>query len=241
MIQLNILIVDDNYDLADGLGAVLEDEGYQVTLTYNGADGIKASNTGRFDVIFLDVKLPDMNGVEVFQKMYKKDPKARVIMMTGYRIEQLLAEVMDSGDVKIIRKPFDVGRMLETFGQIQNESIVLVVGDGPDFAETLSAYLAGHGMKTLLAHNRQEAVDGVLSNPTEILVLDLHMPIMCGLAIYLELKQQGRALKTIILTGYADEGPEAVDTLRSTSVTGCLFKPFTPQDLLRILEGIMAR
>ena len=46
MNQLNILIIDDNRDLADGLGMILEDEGYQVTLAYNGGDGIKAFNAG---------------------------------------------------------------------------------------------------------------------------------------------------------------------------------------------------
>jgi DNA-binding NtrC family response regulator len=49
--QLNILIVDDNRDMADGLGGILEDEDYQVTLAYNGRDGIEAFNAGRFDVV----------------------------------------------------------------------------------------------------------------------------------------------------------------------------------------------
>jgi len=238
MTQLNILIIDDNQDLADALAMILEDEGHQVTLVYNGADAIKAFNAGRFDVAFLDVKLPDMNGVEVFQKFYRQNPKVRVIMMTGYRVEQLLAEVIDGGEVEILQKPFKTERVLEVLDQIKNQSIILIADDDADFAEGLSVYLTDHGMKTILAQNGREAVDGVLSNPVDVLVLDLRMPIMCGLEVYLDLKQRDRAVKTIIVTGYADKESKTVNALRSTLVTGCLFKPFDPDEMLRIINQI---
>jgi len=238
MSQLKVLIVDDNHDLADGLEMVLEDDGYKVTLGYNGADAIKASDEEVFDVVFLDVKLPDINGIEVFQNIQKKSPKTRVIMMTGYRIEQLLAEVIDNGDVEIIRKPFEINKVLQILEQIKEESIVLIADDDPDFAEGLSDFLTDHGMKTIIARDGQEAINSVLSNPVEVLVLDLRMPIMCGLEVYLELKQRGRAVKTIIVTGHANEESETIDALKSTLVTGCLFKPFNPDDLLCAIEQI---
>ena len=53
MSESNILIIDDNKDLADGLGMILEDEGYQVTLAYNGPDGIRSFNTGHFDMVLV--------------------------------------------------------------------------------------------------------------------------------------------------------------------------------------------
>jgi DNA-binding response OmpR family regulator len=228
--ELNILIIDDNHDLADGLGMVLEDENHQVSSAYSGYDGIKLFDAGQFDVVFLDVKLPDINGVEVFHNIHKKKPTSRVIMMTGYRVEQLLAEVVDDGDVEILRKPFEIGYVLEILGRIKKESIVLIADDDPDFSEGLSDYLNDHGMKTIRAKNGQEAVEGVLSNPVDVLVLDLRLPIMCGLEVYLELKQRGSSVKTIIVTGYASEEAETVDILKSASVTGCLFKPFDPED-----------
>lgn len=239
MRQLNILIVDDNEDLAEGFGMVLESEGYQTTLAHTGLDGIGAFDAGHFDVVFLDVKLPDMNGVDVFYKIHKKDPGVRVIMMTGYRVEQLLAEVVNEGDIEVLRKPFDIEYVLEVLGKIQNESIILIADDDPDFSESLSVYLSSHGMKTILANNGPEAIDGVLNNPVDVLVLDLRMPIMCGVEVYLELKRQNRAVKTIIVTGYAKEEAETIDILRSTSATGCLFKPFRPDEMLRAIKQIM--
>ena len=241
MSQTRVLIVDDNQDLADGLGMVLEDENYQVSLAYNGADAIKTFDAGHFDVVFLDVKLPDMNGVEVFLYIHNKDPKVKVVMMTGFRIEQVLAEVIDRGEVEILRKPFEMKRVEEILKKAQHESIILIADDDPDFSEGMSDFLIEHGMKTIVAKNGQEALDGVMSNKIDVLVLDLCMPIMCGLEVYLKLKQQGRTVKTIIVTGYAKEEKEAIDLLKSVDVTGCLFKPFAPDKLLTVIEEILQK
>ncbi len=241
MSQLNVLIIDDNHDLANGLGMVLEEEGFQVTLAYNGCDGIEAFEAGRFEVAFIDVKMPDISGIEVFHKIRKKDPELRIIMMTGYRMKQLLEEVVGDGDVEILRKPLEIGRVLEVLAQIQDEGIILVVDDDPEFAHGLSACLTENGVKTMFARNGQEAVDGVLSNPVDVLVLDLGMPIMSGLEAYLDLKQKSHTVKTIIITGHADEEPGKVDILRSIEATGCLFKPFLPEDMLHAIELVRDR
>lgn len=239
MKELSILIVDDNVDLADGLAMVLEDENHQVSLAYNGTDAIKTFDDGKFDISFIDVKLPDMSGIEVFQHIHNKELNTKVIMMTGFRIEQVLAEVVDSGEVEILRKPFEMKQIMDVASQIKKESIVLLADDDPDLSESLSDYLVDNGIKTILAKNGQEALDGVLSNPVDVLVLDLRRPIICGLEVYLQLKQQGHAIKTIIITGFASEEKETIDVLKSMSVTGCLFKPFKPEDLLQAIEQAM--
>ena len=237
--QLNILIIDDNNDLADGLAMVLEEESHMVSLAYNGYDGLEKFNKENFDMVFLDVKLPDTNGINIYQKMKKKNPEIRIIMMTGYRIEQVLAETIENGDVEILRKPFKINQVLKSLNEIKDESIILIADDDSDFSEGLSEFLTDHGMKTILANNGKEALDAVLSTPIDVLILDLRMPIMCGLDVYMELKQQNRAVNTIIVTGYANEDSETIDALRSASVTGCLFKPFTPDEMLKTINQII--
>ena len=239
MSQVNILIIDDNRDMADGLGMILENEGYQVTLAYNGHDGMNAFNEGRFDVALIDIRMPDMNGFEVLREIHKKDPKVRAIMITGYRIQQVLSEIVDDGNVEILRKPFEVERVLQILDEHHDETIVLVTDDAPDCGERLSAYLKGHGMQTMLARNCQEAIDGVISRPVDVLVLDMRRPIIYDLAVYTELKQLGHRVKTIIVAGCADVDTESVDVLRSTLVTGCLFKPFKPEGMLDAIKALV--
>ena len=239
MNPLNILIIDDNKDLADGLAMVLEEESHKASLAYNGTDGLKKYTEGRFDIVFLDVKLPDMNGMDVFQTIKRENPDTRIIMMTGYRIEQMLSEVINSGDVEILRKPFKINHVLTTLNEVNNESIILIADDDANFSEALSDFLTENGIKTILASNGKDAVDTVLSKPIDVLILDLRMPIINGLDVYMELKKQDRAVNTVIVTGHAEEDTETIDVLRSTSVTGCLFKPFTPDEMLQTIDEIM--
>lgn len=227
--------------MADGLGMILEDQGYQVTLAYNGRDGIGAFNAGHFDVVLVDFKLPDMNGVAVLRQLHEKDPQVRVIVMTGYHVEQLLAEAIDDGPVEILRKPLEIGPVIKILDRIQKENIILVVDDAPDAANRLSGQLIAQGIKILLAHNAREAVAGVISSPVEVLVLDLRLPVTYGLEVYLGLRQRGHTVKTLIVTGYADDESGMVDSLRSTAVTGCLFKPFRPEQMLRVIKRLMGR
>lgn len=236
MQRLNILVIDDNQDLADGLGMILEDEGHQVTLAYNGIDGINAFDATSFDVALVDVKLPDMNGIEIFQNIHKKDPDIRIFLMTGYRVEQLLEEVVGDADVEIIRNPFEIKHITEAVIRVKNESIILIADDTPDCGKNLAGHLSAHKFKIMLVDSTEKAVADVDSDKFDVLVLDLHKPVTYALEIYLELKQRNNALKTIIVTGCEDKEANISDLLRSTAITGCLFKPFHPEYLLQILD-----
>ena len=65
----------------------------------------------------------------------------------------------------------------------------------------------------------------------------MHLPVLSGLEVYLELKKMGKAYPTIIITGYADEAAASIDKLRFLSVTGCLTRPFAPQKLLGAIQA----
>ena len=115
MRPLEILIVDDDRDLADAIGEALEMVGHKPAVAYSGTEAIEKYCTQSFDITFMDVKLPDINGVETFLTIRKMDPSAQVIMMTGYRIDQLLAEATDNGAVKVLRKPFAIEEIIEPY------------------------------------------------------------------------------------------------------------------------------
>lgn len=235
----NILIIDDNQDLADGLAMILEDENYQVSVAYNGSDGIRLLDAGLFDLVFIDVKLPDMNGIEIYQHIHRKSPTTKVIMMTGFRIEQVIAELIDNGEVEILRKPFDMSLVHDIISEIKDKSIVLIADGSPDISVNLYKYLIDKNVTTILARNKQEALDRILTNTADVLVLDLQTSIISSLEVYLQLEQQNRAIKTIIVTGYTKEDNVTIDALKSLSVTGCLFKPFAPEDMLTTINKVM--
>ena len=93
----NILVVDDDRDNANSMGELFEMEGHRAHVVYGGAEAIEAYHRWNFDVSFLDVMMPGMNGVESFLAIRKLRPNANVFMMSGYSVEELLKQAVDHG------------------------------------------------------------------------------------------------------------------------------------------------
>jgi two-component system response regulator HydG len=241
MKPLDILIVDDDRDLADAIGEALEMVGHRTTVAYTGSEAIEKYCARSFDITFMDVMLPDINGVDTFLTIREMDHSARVVMMTGHSIDQLLTQATDNGAIKILRKPFAMEEIISAIDEVRPSGMVLVADDDPEFSGSAASLLADNGYDVLLARNGAEAVEKATSSNPDVLVLDLRMPVMQGLDVYLELKRRKRLLPTIIVTAYSREACESIDALRSLSVTGCLFKPFEPEALLQVIEEARRR
>ena len=109
-----ILIIDDDANIRKALAAVLEDEGYIVETVDTAKKGIEKTETGFFNLALIDVRLPDMEGVELLPRLRETSPKIRKIIITGYPTLQNAAAAVNKGADAYIMKPFDVEKMLQT-------------------------------------------------------------------------------------------------------------------------------
>jgi len=110
--KANILVVDDLRSIRLTLGGILEDEGYNVVLAENGYQAIEMAKQTPFDLIFMDIKMPGINGVQTFREIKKVNPQAVVIMMTAYSVEDLIKEALEEGAYAVVYKPFDIEKIL---------------------------------------------------------------------------------------------------------------------------------
>jgi CheY-like chemotaxis protein len=242
MNKLRILVVDDDRDFAEGMADVLQLHGHRVEQAFTGEEAIERSRDEDFDVIFLDVKLPGKNGVECFLEIHRVKPDARVVIMTGYSVEQLLDLATANGAWLTLHKPLDMSRVLEMIKVIEpcGGALLLIADDDPDFAESLREFLEARRYRVLVAHDGQQALDYLRArDDVDVLVLDLRMPVKTGLEVFQELKKEGRALPTIVVTGYPIEEAESLGAMRCLEVAGVLVKPFNPDDLVQALEGVV--
>ena len=92
-----VLIVDDDVDHAESLADVIEMRGHSVEMANSGEDGIAMFRARPFDFVLMDVKLPGINGVDTFLEFKKIRPDCKVMMMTGYSVEQLVAQAIAGG------------------------------------------------------------------------------------------------------------------------------------------------
>jgi len=156
--------------------------------------------------------------------------------MSGFRLEQLLVEALKKDRVSVLRKPSTTNQVLIALGKFQSAGIVLVADDNPDTVSSIELFLKANNYQVATAHNEQEALDPVHLGNAQVLILDLQLPVLKGLEVFIDLQNQGRAIPTVLVTGYPPKEAGAVDELHSLSVTGCLFKPFKPEQLLQGLR-----
>ncbi len=238
---MKIFIVDDNRDFAESLADLLKLDGHQVELAFDGETAIENFRNQNYDITFMDVKLPGLNRVESFFEIRKINPQAQIVMMTGYSLEQLVNQAVEKGALGVLTKPISMPQLLTQLEKVKPNGIILLADDDQEFINSLEEVLTSHNYSVVVAYTGQEAVDRILANNVDVLILDLKLPILNGLEVYLTLKEHGRVIPTIIVTGYPIEEAANINQLRSMSVSECFIKPFDPQDLLGAIKLIEAK
>jgi len=112
--QIRVLIVEDESLIRWSLRQKFEERGYRVTEAENGKTAIEAIEGGRFDLIMLDFRLPDMTGVDILRVVRESDPDAVVLMMTAYSTIETAVEAIKLGAFDYIPKPFQMEHLLHT-------------------------------------------------------------------------------------------------------------------------------
>jgi two-component system, NtrC family, nitrogen regulation response regulator NtrX len=107
-----ILIIDDEAPIRAGLREILEYEGYQVQEAEDGVEGVRLATKFAFDVIFCDIKMPNLDGLGVLEALGEKQVKSWVVMISGHGTVETAVEALKIGACDFIEKPFDLNRIL---------------------------------------------------------------------------------------------------------------------------------
>jgi len=112
-----VLIVDDDHDLAEGLAELLSMHGHKVEIAGNGKEAVDIYDRTDFDIVFMDVRMPVMSGVDSFFAIRRLRPTAKIVMMTGFQ-EPTVARTLDAGALGLLYKPFRVDAMLTYINKV---------------------------------------------------------------------------------------------------------------------------
>jgi two-component system response regulator HydG len=237
--KLNILIADDDVDNAASLGELFELEGHQATVVHSGEAAVAAYRHCKFDLAFMDVMMPGKNGVESFLEIRKSCPNAKVYMMTGYSVEQLLRQATDNGAMGVLTKPVDFKRVSLALTEAGTNGIVVVAENDPNFGNELMRIVNGGGRHCELVDSSRD-MSMIANSERNIMIFDLKKPLIDGVEVIAELRRAGRGAPAIIITAEGAEYHDTIDAMHDICVTGILNKPFDPMRLLNQLENLAA-
>ena len=111
---MKVLIVDDERAIRNSLKEILGDEGYDVDTADDGAAALEMTANEKYDVIFCDIKMPNMDGIEVLDTMIKNGIDAAIVMISGHGDISTAVECIKKGAFDFVEKPLDLNRVLIT-------------------------------------------------------------------------------------------------------------------------------
>ncbi len=126
--RIRLLVVDDDEGMVATLRDILGASGYGVDVAFSGQEAVEQVKTCRPDGILMDIRMPEMNGVEAFRKTKKLAPESFVIFMTAFSESALVEAARREGALKIVPKPLDVPHLLQL---IEHAAGPAVANGGP--------------------------------------------------------------------------------------------------------------
>jgi len=107
-----IIIVDDDEGIRETLAAILQEEGYNVDTAECGKEAIEKTNAKFYNLALIDIRLPDIEGIDLLKEIKTTTPRVRKIIITGYPTLQNAIEAVNSGADAYVLKPFDMEKVL---------------------------------------------------------------------------------------------------------------------------------
>lgn len=234
--QINILIVDDQIGMLETFTDILEDKGFCVQTAEDGFSAIEKARENMFDVIFMDIQMPGINGVQTFRELKKNNPQVTVVMMTAYALDDLIAEAVSEGAFAVLYKPFDIEKVVHIIEQGTNKSVILVVDDSFEERQTLKDSLETKGHHVTTAASGQEAIEFVKKDNIGVILMDVRMPGINGIETFEEVHKIRPEVPVIFVTGYSIE--DALRDAVSKGAYACLQKPLDMEKIVNVLEEL---
>jgi DNA-binding NtrC family response regulator len=118
--EISVLVVDDEMNLTLAMRRLLSAEGYRTETANSGEEALRKAQDAPWDVIFLDVNMPGMNGLETFVKLVELSPASAVVMITGYgkTLKAVIEEARSLGVRAVIEKPFTIDKIRATIREL---------------------------------------------------------------------------------------------------------------------------
>jgi DNA-binding NtrC family response regulator len=137
MAHEQVLLVDDEVDFTAVLGRRLEARGLRVVTAADGPEAVEAVRMKAFDVIILDLYMPEMDGIQTLKEILKLDEKAQVILLTGHYTSKKSDEAIKHGAADFLEKPADIQDLLGRIGDAAVKRMVLVEEHSMDKIEDI--------------------------------------------------------------------------------------------------------
>ncbi|MBF0477938.1 MAG: response regulator [Candidatus Omnitrophica bacterium] len=207
----NVLIVEDSSVIRKLLERELTKTYFIPLSAGDGESAIKIAETEKIDIMLIDVNLPDIDGIDLLQKLKIQQPDSVAIIMTSLGSEEIAVQALKKGAIDYLSKPFStadlsaaLGRALEKLEAKQGDeykNTILITDDELPVVEQLKKFLDKEGFLTFGALSAEEGLEIITKQRIDILITDIRMGGMNGMDYFVKAKSLYPDIEGIVVTG----------------------------------------
>jgi DNA-binding NtrC family response regulator len=230
---MRILVVDDERSLLLTLAGNLELDGFDVTTAENGEQALALFRSQPFDLVLSDVRMPGMNGVDLFRQIRALRPECPVVLMTAFAVEGLVRDAIAEGVFTVLPKPFDVDKVVVALTRAIRSPTVLVIDEEPPVAATTTEALLACGVRAAHETDAKHAIEAVREGSVDVCVIDLGIHGMSATQLMQELQRLDPSIVHIAVAGH--DVPALMREAAANGAFVCLRKPVNPSELVEVI------
>lgn len=200
MRALKILIVDDDRDLADSLAIVLGLEGHCTALAYNARQAFRSYEREDFDLVMMDIRLPDRSGLDCLVELRRDRPATDVVLMTAYTVDEMVDRASEHGALGVVRKPLDVEELSSVLKLLAG-GLTPVTNAPPGFAGQLAETLAARDCIAVVVQDADQAGMAAQDGAADVVILDLTPRPLDSTSLAATLAGDRQRVPIVVLTG----------------------------------------
>lgn len=236
---LHLLVVDDDVDTCRNLQDILSDLGYEVQVVHDGPSALRMVEQQTFDIALLDLKMPGMDGLDLYRELKKRQPALVSILVTGYASPETEQRAREVGTWRILPKPVDLQKLLGLVQQVGAQPLLLVVDDDADLCASLSDVFREHGFRVGIAGSPPQALKQLSQNQFQVVLVDLKLKEGMGTEVLSAARNLEHPPRTLLMTAHRLEFESAIADAIAGGADAVCYKPFDVQGLLRTVQNLL--
>ena len=234
----SILVVDDEVDTCRNLSDILSDLGYRVDIAHDGLSALELVKRNAYDVALLDLRMPGMDGLELFHRIRELRSGTVGIIVTAYAGTDTAERALAAGAWQVLAKPVNFSRLLAVVEQAVGQPLVLIVDDDPDLCQSLRDVLLDRGYRVCAAHDESTAAARLHDTSFRVVLIDMKLPDGDGAGVYRLVREVNPQARTVVITGHRGEMEKRVEEVMREGADAVCYKPFDVGNLLATLERL---
>ncbi len=237
--KASVLVVDDEVDICRNLSDILTDLGFDVDTAHDGPSALELVRKKIYDVALLDLKMPGMNGLELYREIKRLRADTVAIVVSAYASGSAAEEARAAGAWQVLPKPVDFPRLLGLVEEAVGQPLVLVIDDDPELCATLWDLLRERNYRVALAHDEPAALEQIRNDSRlRVVLIDLKLPRGDGAQVFEQLRRANPQARSVVITGHREETNTAVRKLLAEGADAICYKPFDVPALLATIERL---